>query len=161
MRLTQGEASASLRRDAYLRDAPKNLTIKTNSHVTKILFEGKKAIGVSSSNGTYYALKEVILSCGTVDTPKLLLLSGIGPKSELSQHGIETVVDLPLVGKNLEDHVMAIQSVELKPGVDAKNYLLSNPQKLVEAKEQFLKDGIGPAASFYGTVDRILQAGAI
>lgn len=137
--------------DAYLRDPPKNLTVKTNSHVTKILFEGNKAIGVSSVNGTYYAGKEVILSCGAVDTPKLLLLSGIGPKLELDQHGIETIVDLPFVGKNLEDHIMAFQSVELKPGVDAKDYLLSNPQKLVEAKERFLKDGTGPAASFYGT----------
>lgn len=138
--------------DAYLRNAPANLTIKTDSQAIKVLVEAGKATGVVTTGGTYYAQKDVILSGDAIDTPKLLLLSGIGPKQEPSQHGIETVVDHPYVGKNMEDHIMVLQSVELKKGVNAKNYLVADPQKLKEAKEQFLKDGTGPPASFYGTV---------
>lgn len=92
-----------------IMDRP-NLTIKTNVMVTKVLFDGKEAVGVqlSSDGGKTYqeirATKEVILSAGVINTPQLLKLSGVGAADELKQHGIQPVHELPGVGENLQDH---------------------------------------------------------
>eukprot|EP01115_Flamella_aegyptia_P000665 TRINITY_DN10956_c0_g1_i1.p1 TRINITY_DN10956_c0_g1~~TRINITY_DN10956_c0_g1_i1.p1 ORF type:complete len:465 (-),score=170.05 TRINITY_DN10956_c0_g1_i1:178-1572(-) len=89
-----------------------NLQIKTYSRVNRVLFNNnKKAIGVEVTDvGTgkttnYYAKKEVILSAGAIDSPKLLLLSGIGDQTHLNSLGIPVVQHLPGVGKNLLDHM--------------------------------------------------------
>ncbi|UXS34740.1 sorbosone dehydrogenase [Agrobacterium tumefaciens] len=95
----------------YLRPAMKsgNLEIRTGCLVTRILFEGDRATGVEYvRNGkleTVRADKEVILSGGAVQTPKLLMLSGIGPEAELRQHGITVRRRLEGVGQNLQDHL--------------------------------------------------------
>lgn len=88
----------------------KNLYVITSTRANKILFEGKRAVGVQitlSNNETaeVRATKEVILSTGTMVSPQLLMLSGIGPKEHLKKLGIPVLVDLP-VGKNLQDHVI-------------------------------------------------------
>ena len=78
--------------------------VMTNTVVERVLFEGSKTIGVQLAGGQRLtALKEVIVSCGALRTPQLLMLSGIGPKSELSKHDIKQVIELP-VGQNLHDH---------------------------------------------------------
>lgn len=86
-----------------------NLKVETHAHATRILFEGRRAIGVEVlQNGTLrriLARKEVILSAGAVASPKLLQLSGIGDGSLLQQHGIEVLQHLPGVGQNLQDHL--------------------------------------------------------
>lgn len=86
-----------------------NLSIKTLSQATKILFEDKKVVGVEYYNlGSIYqvkANKEVIVSAGALLTPKLLMLSGIGPAEHLRNLGITVVIDLPGVGQNLQDHL--------------------------------------------------------
>ena len=98
--------------EAYLRPAKdrSNLKVATYSTVTKVLIdpESLRAYGVrvtTSDKKTIhvYADKEVIISAGTINSPKILLQSGIGPVEELSKFGIETLVDLP-VGKNFHDH---------------------------------------------------------
>ncbi|AOY79260.1 GMC family oxidoreductase N-terminal domain-containing protein [Moorena producens JHB] len=85
-----------------------NLTIQTGALVTRILFEGRRAVGVAYvENGTEHHVKvnqEVILSAGAFDSPKLLMLSGIGPAEHLRGLGIPVVLDLPGVGQNLHDH---------------------------------------------------------
>jgi len=87
-----------------------NLTICTGAHITKIRFNESKtrAIGVTvHRNGKFLevnAKREVIVSCGTLNSPQLLLLSGIGPKAHLEEMGINVVKDLP-VGENLQDHI--------------------------------------------------------
>ena len=92
-----------------IRTKRSNLDIRTNAHVTKILInkESKKAIGVSCTiNGTIktiFAKKEVILSAGVFNSPKILMLSGIGPKNDLEKHNIE-VLHNSSVGKNFQDH---------------------------------------------------------
>ncbi|CAH1642398.1 unnamed protein product [Spodoptera littoralis] len=88
-----------------------NLCLALSSSVTKILIEDQKAVGVqvSTANGkTYkvYADNEVIVSAGAINSPKLLMLSGIGPKKHLESFGIDVVADLP-VGQNLQDHACA------------------------------------------------------
>ncbi len=96
---------------AYLWPARRrrNLRIVTGAEATRIRFEGRRAVGVEYRRGgrleTVRAGVEVILSAGAVNSPKLLLLSGIGPAADLGALGIETVADLPAVGRNLQDHL--------------------------------------------------------
>ncbi|MBA3517089.1 MAG: GMC family oxidoreductase N-terminal domain-containing protein [Rhizobiales bacterium] len=96
--------------DAFLAPVLGNprLTVRTGARVTRILFDGRRAIGVAyeTEDGPEkaYADAEVIVSAGSYISPKLLMLSGIGPAGQLSGHGIEVRVDLPGVGQNLQDH---------------------------------------------------------
>lgn len=81
------------------------LTFFTNVFVSRILFdEQQRAIGVQTPNGPIYAEREIILACGAFDTPKLLMLSGIGPADHLRPLHIPIIADLPGVGENLLDH---------------------------------------------------------
>jgi choline dehydrogenase len=86
-----------------------NLTVITGAHAGKVLMEGKRARGVAYlKDGEQHealAAREVILSGGAINSPQLLMLSGIGPKQELARHGIPLVHDLPGVGQNLQDHL--------------------------------------------------------
>ncbi len=96
---------------AYLRPALKtgNLEIRTGCLVTRLLFEGDRAVGVEySRNGRLEqvrAAEEVVLSAGAVQSPKLLMLSGIGPEAELRRHNIALKHRLEGVGQNLQDHL--------------------------------------------------------
>ena len=86
----------------------KNLTVHTKAMVQRVLFEGKRAVGVEVSiNGQVTVLKarkEIILTAGAIQTPQLLMVSGVGDSSELARHDIDVVHHLPGVGKNLQDH---------------------------------------------------------
>ena len=99
--------------DAYLRPAleRKNLTVETDALTTRIVFDGRRASGVEYiKNGetlTAHAAREVILCGGVINSPQLLMLSGIGDPQELAQHDIAVKVALPGVGKNLQDHISA------------------------------------------------------
>ncbi|MDF2370458.1 MAG: choline dehydrogenase [Rhizobiaceae bacterium] len=97
-----------------------NLHVETGALTHRIIVENDRAVGVEYSQDgqtkRVYANREVILSAGTVNSPQILLLSGIGPADELAALGIDTVHDLPGVGKNLQDHVDCVMSWEcLKP----------------------------------------------
>lgn len=87
-----------------------NLTITTGALVTRLLFEGTRAVGVEyMHHSQLYQVRvnrEVILSAGAFDSPKLLMLSGIGDAAHLQALGISVVVDLPGVGQNLQDHIL-------------------------------------------------------
>jgi choline dehydrogenase len=91
---------------AYLREAERrpNLEVRTGAHVSKVLFEGKRAIGVQCADEKLLGA-EVILSAGAIQSPQLLQLSGVGPSQLLSSLGIPVVADLPGVGENLQDHL--------------------------------------------------------
>ena len=103
---------------AFLRPALKrpNLAVLTHALTERVLVKNGRAIGVEvSHNGSSRRIRaeiEVILAAGTVNSPQLLLLSGIGPPSEIKPHGITPVHDLPGVGKNLQDHVDCVMSWE-------------------------------------------------
>jgi len=96
---------------AYLRPARSrpNLRVETEAHATRIIMEGKRAVGVQFQKGgalrTLRANREVILSAGALQSPQLLQLSGIGPAALLQQFGIPIVHDMPGVGENLQDHL--------------------------------------------------------
>ena len=101
---------------AYLHPAlkRKNLSTETNVQVNKILFEGKRAVGVEySKKGKTFSVKanaEVILSAGAINSPQILMNSGIGDSSELNKHGIDVLHELKGVGKNLQDHYAVVNS---------------------------------------------------
>ena len=97
---------------AYLVPAleRENLTVLTDTNVNKILVNDSRATGVScigeeGEEFTLNATKEVLLSSGAFGSPQVLLRSGIGPEQEITKHGIEHKVNLPGVGKNLQDHI--------------------------------------------------------
>jgi choline dehydrogenase-like flavoprotein len=102
---------------AYLTPnlARPNLTVMTDAHTTRILLEGRRAIGVEVRIGgalrQLQARREVLLCAGALQSPQILMLSGIGPGAQLQRHGIATVHDLPGVGANLHDHVDVVQVV--------------------------------------------------
>ncbi len=92
-----------------------NLKVITGGHATRILLDGKRAVGVEYRHGgqahALNARREVLLSAGALQSPQLLLLSGIGPGAELQRLGIAVVHDLPGVGKHLHDHVDVVQVI--------------------------------------------------
>ncbi len=97
--------------NAFLHPAlrRKNLLLRTKSHATRVLFEGSRAVGIEYLRGgkrhQVRARREVILSGGAINSPQLLMLSGIGDGAALAQHGIAVQQDLPAVGRNLQDHL--------------------------------------------------------
>lgn len=124
--LVRGGRRHSLYR-AYLRpwmDKP-NLTVLTHALVRRILFAGNRAIGVEIERGgeirTIAAGHEVIVSTGAINTPRLLMLSGVGHREELARHGIPLVRHVPGVGKNLQDHVAFCCTWELQRPLAPRN----------------------------------------
>jgi len=96
---------------AYLKPAlaRPNLTLQVGAMVTRILFEGQRAVGVEYARGgrvhTVRAAREVLLCGGAINSPHLLMLSGIGDADDLGKRGIDAVAHLPGVGRNLQDHL--------------------------------------------------------
>lgn len=101
----------------YLRPAARrpNLEIRTGIHAHRLIFDGRRAVGVATDRGEFRARRCVVLSAGAIETPKLLMLSGIGDGDALRSLGIETVAHSPDVGRNLQDHLIAKFIFRTKP----------------------------------------------
>jgi len=132
--------------DGYLRPALRrpNLTVVTGACATRLLVERGRARGVGyrldRQEREAHAAREVVLAAGAIDTPKLLLLSGIGPPEELERHGIPVVHGSPEVGRNLYDHV----ANGVLAAVDAETlFTAERPRHLLS----WLVTGRGPLAS--------------
>ena len=103
---------------AYLTPnlARPNLQVMTGAHTTRILLEGQRAVGVEVRVGgeleQLEARREVLLSAGALQSPQILMLSGIGAGAQLQRHGIALLHELPGVGANLHDHVDVVQVVD-------------------------------------------------
>ena len=131
---------------AFLKPARKrrNLRVITNAHATKILLDGKRATGVAYKRGgvlgrsdEVHASREVIISGGTINSPQLLQLSGIGPTNLLNNLGVEVLHNLPGVGENLRDHYGARLTARAK-NVDTINELAHGPKLVGEIVKYFL-----------------------
>jgi len=114
---------------SYLKPAlgRANLRVETRAQATRVLFEGRRAVGVEFLQGgaTRQALArcEVILSGGAVNSPQLLMLSGIGPQADLQRHGIAVVHDAPDVGRELQEHLDVTLEYECQQPVTAYRYV--------------------------------------
>lgn len=107
-----------------LADLPSNLHLQLETKATHIVFEGDRAVSVQTDHGKFTATKEIILCAGAIDTPKLLMLSGVGPADHLASHSIPVIKDLPGVGSNLSDHIeTAIAWESAKPAGESINGL--------------------------------------
>ena len=136
---------------AYLRPAMTrpNLTVLTRVQVNRILIENKRAVGVEYHSGggvkQSYASSEILLTSGAIGTPKLMMLSGIGPAAHLSSVGIDCVHDLPGVGENLNDHFGIDIVAELNGHYSLDKY--QKPHWMLWAGAQYLLFKSGPVTS--------------
>ena len=136
---------------AFLQPALRraNLTVRTDTQVNRIIIENGRAVGVEvvsvhSAMERINCLKEVILSAGAIQSPQILMLSGIGDPVELSKQGIDMLVPLPGVGKNLQDHIWSGISCEVN--IPTSNSLL-HPWNKAKALLQYLLFKKGPLAN--------------
>ena len=142
---------------AFLRPALRrpNLTVVTGAHVTRVLFEGARTVGVEwVRNGNIESASadaEVVLSAGAIQSPQLLQLSGIGPSQVLRQAGIPVVVDASEVGANLQDHYQARTIVRLRQPHSLNNDV-RNPIKLASMGLEWLLFNKGPLTVGAGQV---------
>ncbi|GAB3904936.1 choline dehydrogenase [Microbispora bryophytorum] len=124
-----------------------NLTVKTGAFVTKILFEGTRAVGVEF-DGKRVRAGEVVLCGGAINSPQLLQLSGVGDADHLKAHGVDVVHDLPGVGENLQDHLEVYIQYACKQPVSMQPAMKWRNRPMVGAQWLFLRKGPGATNHF-------------
>ncbi|MEU8060274.1 choline dehydrogenase [Microbispora bryophytorum] len=124
-----------------------NLTVKTGAFVTKILFEGTRAVGVEF-DGKRVRAGEVVLCGGAINSPQLLQLSGVGDADHLKAHGVDVVHDLPGVGENLQDHLEVYIQYACKQPVSMQPAMKWRNRPMVGAQWLFLRRGPGATNHF-------------
>ncbi|GGD26885.1 choline dehydrogenase [Sinisalibacter lacisalsi] len=139
--------------NAYLRPALKTGRVRlVHGHARRVVFEDGRAVGVEIARRgkveTIRAGREVVLSASSINTPKLLMLSGIGPAAHLAEHGIEVRADRPGVGQNLQDHLeVYIQFAARKP-ITLFRYWNLVGKALIGAQWLFTRTGHGASNQF-------------
>jgi choline dehydrogenase len=142
--------------DAYLRPAMKrpNLTVRTRALVSRVTFDGTRATGVVYTQGrsvpTTVSAGHVVLCGGAINSPQLLQLSGVGNAAELEALGIASVVDLPGVGENLQDHLEVYVQYACKQPVSMNPSTKFWKRPFIGAEWLFLRKGPGATNHFEG-----------
>jgi choline dehydrogenase len=140
--------------NAYLRPAQKTrrLKIVTHAFANRILLQGRKAIGVEYRRGgkllQAYAGREVIIAASSINSPKLLQLSGIGPAAILKKAGVGVVHDLPGVGENLHDHLEIYFQVKCKQPITLNGKLNVLSKGMIGAEWLLFQSGLGSTNHF-------------
>ena len=150
-----------------------NLQVITGAHATRILMEGRRAVGVeyrmqgsgsssgSGGNGELRQLRctrEVLLSAGALLSPQLLMLSGIGPGAQLQQHGIATVHDLPGVGLHLHDHLDVVQVMDAPQATDAFGLSVRGAASIVRGMWQWRSHRSGPLTTNFAEAGGFIKS---
>ena len=154
MHMTVGGGVRSSTSNAYIKPAKNrsNLKILTNVLVQKVILENKIATGVEYSiNGNIKALKanrEVILCAGSIGSPQLLQLSGIGPKKVLDDAGVDVLHELPGVGENLQDHLEVYFQYHCKKPITLNSKLNLFSKGLIGIEWILAKTGLGATNHF-------------
>jgi choline dehydrogenase len=140
--------------NAYLRPArdTKRVKLVTYAYARRILLEGKKAVGVEYSRGhnlfTARANREVIVAASSINSPKLLQLSGIGPAAVLKEADVPVLHNLPGVGENLHDHMEIYFQVKCKQPITLNGKLNIGSKALIGAEWLFFQSGLGATNHF-------------
>ena len=128
-----------------------NLDVKQSAQVTRVLFEGRRAVGVEFSRNKQIAQlrarREVVMSAGAFGTPQILMASGVGPGSHLQELGIAPVRTLPGVGQNLQDHISALLIYRSPRNYDTVGISLRGIWRLLRAMWQWRRKRIGMITS--------------
>ncbi|HKD54658.1 MAG TPA: choline dehydrogenase [Steroidobacteraceae bacterium] len=154
MDMTVDRGRRSSAANAYLRPAMRrpNLAVHTHALVTRVLFEGRRAIGVRYERGgtthEVRARREVIVSAGPINSPQLLKLSGVGPGAELAAWGIAVVQDQPGVGENLQDHLELYFQVASREPITLYSEMSAWRRALIGARWLLTHDGLGASNHF-------------
>jgi len=139
-----------------------NLNIITKAHTAKMVLDGNRAAGVTYYRGRdlvqMRARREVILSGGAFGSPQLLMLSGIGPGSELAKHGIDVAHDLPGVGQNLQDHIDYIHCY--RAGSDSETFGISHHEavRMPKAIFEWRNKRTGPLTSTFAEAGAFIKS---
>ena len=139
--------------NAYMRPALKRKNVSlVNGFARRVIIENQRAVGVEiearKQIQVVKARREVIIAASTINSPKLLMLSGIGPAGQLRSHGIDVVADRPGVGQNLQDHMeLYIQQESLQP-ITLYSKLNLFSKALIGAQWLFFKSGLGATNHF-------------
>ena len=138
---------------AYLKPALKRPNVSLQRGLARrVLFEGRRAVGVEYEKGgrieAVRARREVILAASSINSPKLLKLSGIGPAAELREHGIEVMADRPGVGENLQDHLELYLQMECLQPITLYKHLNLVSKALIGAQWLFFRTGHGATNHF-------------
>ena len=133
-----------------------NLTVRTGAHLTRVMFDGNRATAVEfvieQRTETARAAREILLCGGAINTPQMLMLSGVGPAEHLRAHGIPVIADLPGVGQNLQDH--ALIGVEVECTQPISLYKADNFKNILNYllfKKGPLTSNVAEAAAFVKT----------
>jgi choline dehydrogenase-like flavoprotein len=111
---TNLRASTSIHYLHEIMDTRSNLTVHTGEQAVRILIEDGRAVGIRTRNGEFRAAREVLVCAGAIDSPKLLQLSGIGPREVLEAAGVPVLFDSPGIGENLMDHAEGLVVWEVR-----------------------------------------------
>lgn len=152
--VTQRRGARSSTATAYLRTAAlrPNLTVRTKAQTTRVRFDGTRAAGVDylheGRERAVRARREVVLCGGAVNTPQLLMLSGVGDPAHLAQHGIDTVAASPEVGQNLRDHLVSLLSVATASGTLLDATKLPQVARYLSRRKGMLTSNVAEAYGF-------------
>jgi choline dehydrogenase-like flavoprotein len=153
-RVTQRKGAQWSTADAYLKPAlrRRNLTLYTGATATRVIFDGKRATGVEfeqlGARRVVSARREVVLCGGAINSPQLLMLSGIGDRDHLAEHGIDVVHEAPDVGSNLLDHLIVPMGFDVP---DDTLFTAEKPLQLVNyfvRRRGMLTSNVGEAYGF-------------
>ena len=140
---------------AFLRPALRrpNLTVETGALATRLLFEGDRATGVEyrqdGATRRAGAAAEIVLAGGAINSPQLLLLSGVGPAEALERMGLDVVADLPGVGENLQDHLIGLNAVECREPITLSGAeTLGQLARYLLLRRGLLTSNVGEAGGF-------------
>ena len=139
--------------NAYLRPAMRRWNVRVvRGLATRVVFEGRRAVGVEvARRGRRQVVRagsEVILAASAINSPKLLMLSGIGPAAHLSAHGIKVIADRPGVGQNLQDHLEVYVQYAARQPVTLYRYWNLVSKALIGAQWLLTKRGLGASNQF-------------
>jgi choline dehydrogenase len=157
MDMTVRDGVRSSTANAYLKPAlsRSNLQLEMNALTTRIIMDGRRAIGVEyvqkGRTVRVRARREVLLAASAFNSPRLLMLSGIGPAEHLREHGIEVVHDLPGVGRNLQDHLEVWIQHRCTQKITLNSQLNLAARAKIGARWYLFKTGLGASNCFEST----------